>query len=62
MTDGERREEASERGSGVDAGRRAGGIPCPGKPSMACAPPTCTSTKAFRRTKGVSHDIVVYEQ
>lgn len=40
----------------------AGGIPCPGKPSMACAPPTCTSTKAFCRTKGVSHDIVVYEQ
>lgn len=39
-----------------------GGMACPGKPSMACAPPTCVKTEAVCRAQPPSHDIVVYEQ
>lgn len=36
--------------------------PCPGKPSMVCAAPTCTATKVVCRSKDTMHDLVVYEQ
>jgi hypothetical protein len=68
MTDEERNQEGAEESiEDLEAPAEsqddvAGGIGCPGKPSMVCAAPTCVKTDAFCRTKDISHDIVVYEQ
>jgi hypothetical protein len=68
MTDEERSEEGvGEAVEDLEAPASAqddvqGGIPCPGKPSMVCAAPTCVATKVVCRSKETLHDLVVYEQ
>ncbi len=68
MTDEEQGAEGAEEGiedleaPAVAQDDVAGGIACPGKPSMVCASPTCVATAAVCRAKPPSHDIVVYEQ
>jgi hypothetical protein len=69
MTDKERAEEGqNETVEDLEAPAAAqddvqGGVqPCPGKPSMVCAAPTCTATKVVCRSKDTMHDLVVYEQ